>query len=218
LARELHDELGQLLNVINLDLETAKQVCGPAAPQLDENIRRVHRAIEQVRNLTFDLRPPMLDELGLVATLRWYADRHLQSAGLVLHFDSEAVGNHLPFDLATTCYRVVQEALTNVIRHAHARQVWIEFREAANEVHLSIRDDGVGFNSDLVRQRLGSDAGFGVLGMQERVEILGGKFEIHSDSSQGTRIHVQIPLTAADLPSDVVKGVAENEFHSGLTG
>ena len=110
-------------------------------------------AIQQVRSLALDLRPSMLDDLGLAAALRWLVDRQAQRAGLVGHFVVQSSGAPLPPDLAIACFRVAQEALTNVVRHARARQVWVELQEGEEEVRLVIRDDGVGFDPGEARQR-----------------------------------------------------------------
>ncbi len=198
LARELHDEIGQLLSAISVDLHTVNEAFGHVAPRLDDSISLVDQAIEHVRSLALDLRPSMLDDLGLIATLRWYTDRHAQRAGLALHLITESSGARLPADLATACYRVIQEALTNVIRHANAHQVWIEFHENQGEVRLSVRDDGMGFNPAVVQQRQAGTACFGVLGMQERVELLGGRIDIRSHPVSGTTVEVWIPQATAE--------------------
>ena len=123
LARELHDEIGQVLSAISVNLHAVKGVCDAAAgPRIEESIHIVDQATQQVRNLSLDLRPSMLDDLGLVATLRWYADRQAQRAGFAVHFAVESSGARLPAELTIACFRVVQEALTNVVRHARARQ------------------------------------------------------------------------------------------------
>lgn len=199
LARELHDEIGQLLNAISVDLQSARKVCGQAAPRLDESIHVVEQAMEQVRDLMLDLRPPMLDDLGLIATLRSYADRQTQRAGILLHFVSETSGVRLPADHATACYRVVQEALTNIVRHAHAHETWIEFRENATDVRLKIRDDGIGFNPSMVPLGKPDKASFGVIGMKERVDLLGGLIQIRSQPEHGTTIDVVFPLAESDF-------------------
>ncbi len=198
LARELHDEIGQLLSAISIDLHTVKETFGSVASRLDDSISLVDQAIEHVRSLALDLRPSMLDDLGLIATLRWYTDRHALRAGLALHLITESSGARLPADLATACYRVIQEALTNVIRHANAHQVWIEFHDNQGEVRLSVRDDGIGFNLAVVQQRQAGTACFGVLGMQERVELLGGRIDIRSHPVSGTTVEVWIPQATAE--------------------
>ena len=193
LARELHDDLGQLLCTISINLQAAKNEYGSASPQLEENLRRVDLAIEQVRNLSLELRSPMLDDLGLVATLRWYADQQLHRAGITLHFVADSSTIHLPSDLSIACYRVVQEALANIIRHAQARRVWIEFHENQNGVWLSIRDDGIGFIPAAIPQQPTGQNSFGMLGMRERIELLGGAMRIKSPPPCGTLIEITIP-------------------------
>ena len=115
-ARELHDEIGQVLSAISVNLHAVKRVCDAAAwPRIEESIQIVDQATQQVRNLSLDLRPSMLDDLGLVATLRWYVDRQAQRAGLAVHFAAESSAASLPTELTTACFRVAQEALTNVV-------------------------------------------------------------------------------------------------------
>jgi two-component system sensor histidine kinase UhpB len=195
LARELHDEIGQVLSAIGINLQAVVGVCDDSArSRLEESIRIVDDAIQTVRNLSLDLRPSMLDDLGLISTLRWYADRQAQRSGFILHFNAQSSFARLPAEVETACYRVVQEALTNVIRHARARQAWLDYSEDESEVRLLIRDDGVGFDTAAVRQRILEGASFGVLGMQERVTLLGGRFEIDSIPAQGTTILVRIPV------------------------
>ena len=123
IARELHDEIGQVLSAISVNLHAVQRVCEAAArPRIEESIQIVDQATQQVRNLSLDLRPSMLDDLGLVATMRWYADRQAQRAGFTVHFTVESSGARLPAELAIACFRVAQEALTNVARHARARE------------------------------------------------------------------------------------------------
>ena len=153
LARELHDEIGQILSAISVNLHTLNAIFDPASrPRLEESIGIVDRAIHQVHDLSLDLRPSMLDDLGLVATIRWFAGRQTLRAGLELEFVADSSGERLPADLEIACYRVVQEALTNVVRHARARQVRVEFRQQEEEVQLVITDDGVGFDLEAVQR------------------------------------------------------------------
>jgi two-component system sensor histidine kinase UhpB len=194
LARELHDEIGQVLSAVSVDLRALKEVGDAAARlRLEESTRIVDAAIGQIRNLALDLRPDMLDQLGLVPTLRWYADRQSQRAGFVLHFDAVSSEERLPADLETACYRIVQETLTNIIRHAQARNVWLELGKEGQQWRLVVRDDGIGFDASAQKRRAVSEAGFGIRGMRERVELLAGTFEIKSNPGRGTSIEVRIP-------------------------
>ncbi len=127
LARELHDEIGQVLTAIGMNLQAIMAAGGHAKEQrIEECLAIVDRAFLQVRDLALDLRPPMLDDLGLAAALRWLVDRQAQRDGLIAHILAEPGETELPLILATACYRVVQEAMTNIARHAGATQVWVE--------------------------------------------------------------------------------------------
>jgi two-component system sensor histidine kinase UhpB len=196
LARELHDEIGQILSTISVSLRANMQVCHCVGKdQHEENISIIDQAIEQVRNLALDLRPSMLDDIGLVATMRWCAERQARRANFELDFVAESTGEPLPAKLQITCYRVAQEALTNIVRHAKARLVTLEFRQSENDVAILIRDDGVGYDQAEVQQRIASGTSFGVRGMQERVELLGGIVKVESLPEVGTTIRVHLPVT-----------------------
>jgi signal transduction histidine kinase len=192
-ARELHDEIGQALTAIKLNLQAVEQSADtlPLAPQLNESVGIIDRALQQVGDLSFDLRPSLLDDLGLMAALRWYVDREAQRAGLIPEFVADLLETRLPPELETAFFRITQEALTNVVRHAQARRVWVELRQRGSELHLVVRDDGIGFDVSAVRR----DVSLGLQGMQERALILGGEIEIKSAPSRGTEIHVWFQLT-----------------------
>lgn len=194
-ASELHDEIGQVLSAASISLAAA-QLAGDAETRshLAKGIHLINGAIQDMRSLSLDLWPSMLDDLGLVSTLRWYADRQAQRAGFVLHFSVEPSGDRPRPDVATTCYRIVQEALSNVVRHARASEVWLEFHSNHDELKLLIRDNGVGFETVAVLDQSAKSMGFGILAMRERTENLNGKFEIESEPTRGTVIRVWIPV------------------------
>jgi PAS domain S-box-containing protein len=202
-ARELHDEIGQALTAIKLNLQAVEQSAdtSPLAPQLNESVGLVDRALQQVRDLSFDLRPSLLDDLGLIAALRWYVDREARRAGLIPEFVADLSETRLPPELETACFRITQGALTNVLRHAQARRIRVELKQRGSELHLTIRDDGIGFEVDAVWRRRASDGGLGLQGMQERALILGGKIEIISAPARGTEVHVWFPLPGAVSPA-----------------
>jgi PAS domain S-box-containing protein len=196
LSRELHDEFGQLLASITLHLHAARQVAGAAAhAALDECMALLHRAGEQVRTLALELRPRMLETAGLDTTLRWLAEQHQQRTGMA----TEVVGqlNDVPSEPSIACFRVAQEALTNVARHACARHVWIELDQSDGRLELTIRDDGAGFDVTRALEQAGSRGNLGLLGMRERVEILGGNLEVDSGAGRGTRIRISLPNAPA---------------------
>jgi PAS domain S-box-containing protein len=195
LARELHDEIGQVLTVIGISLQAAKKArVDAAALNLDDCIGLVDGAIRQVRHLSLDLRPSMLDDLGLVATLRWYVDRQAQRAGYRARFISDAVEIRLDPAIATAAFRVAQEALTNIARHAKARRVSVSVRRSDGSLRLLVRDDGAGFDSGEALRYGARGSGLGLLGMRERAALLGGRVEVRSRPGRGTRVLLTIPL------------------------
>ncbi len=197
LARELHDEIGQVLAAINFQLHAAKGLAGAAAlARLEECARLVQQAGEQVRGLALELRPAMLDVLGLEAALHWLAERHQQRTGCEVRVEGHLPGEPLPPDLAIACFRAAQEALTNVVRHAQARHVWIKMGEAEGALELAIRDDGVGFDVGAAQRRAAELGSLGLLGMAERVQLLGGRLHVESQPGRGTRIRASFPLSA----------------------
>jgi PAS domain S-box-containing protein len=198
LARELHDELGQVLATINFQLHAAKGLAGAAAlPRLEECGKLLQQAGEQVRGLALELRPTMLDVLGLEATLRWLCERHQQRTGCGVQFNAALTGAPLSPELAIACFRVVQEALTNVVRHAVAHHVWIELSRSESVLEVIVRDDGVGFDVVTTREQTTRRRGLGLLGMAERVQLLGGTLQVESEPGRGTRIRASFPLREA---------------------
>jgi PAS domain S-box-containing protein len=195
IARELHDEFGQILATITLHLHAARHAAGEAAQaSLAECMGLLRQAGEQVRTLALQLRPAMLETAGLEATLRWLAEQHEQHTGIATQVEGHL--NAVPGDLAIACVRIVQEALTNVVRHARARHVSIELSQREEELELVIRDDGVGFDVTRTFEEAAASGRLGLLGMRERVQILAGSLDIDSRPDRGTRIRVTVPLAA----------------------
>jgi PAS domain S-box-containing protein len=198
LARELHDEFGQLLATITVHVHAAKGLAGEAAyASLDECLALLRDAGEQVRSLALELRPTMLETSGLDAALRWLVEQHRERTGIAVEIVGYA--NGVSGDVAIACFRVAQEALTNVVRHARAQHVWIELSKSESTMDLIVRDDGVGFDVTTTRERVADGECLGLLGMNERVQILGGSLEVDSQPGNGTRIRAAFPL---DVPVD----------------
>jgi signal transduction histidine kinase len=195
IARELHDEIGQALTGIKLNLNAMQRSEQDEAATLllQDTLAIANRTLEQVRNLSLDLRPSMLDDLGLPAALRWYLDRQAQRAGFTAQFIAESSGTGVSKDVETACFRIAQECLTNIARHARARHVRMELRRRDTELELLVHDDGVGFNVLAARERATRGESMGLLGMQERVLLLDGHLEIESSASGGTRMRVRFP-------------------------
>jgi signal transduction histidine kinase len=198
LSRELHDEVGQALGLLLMDVgRLSHQLGGDAKGQ--EMVQRIktvaERTVQTVRNMALLLRPSMLDDLGLVSAVEWYA-RELSRRGEVeVDVKAENVSENLPDSLMVCIYRVVQEAVNNAQRHAHARNVTVELRQAPAAIQVQVKDDGIGFDAKRTR-------GMGLLGMEERVKRLGGTIAIESGAGAGTTIRAELPLNKADTGPD----------------
>jgi PAS domain S-box-containing protein len=199
IARELHDEIGQALTVVKIELQgIQRQATGPAAEELTDSIDVVDQALQQVRDLSLDLRPSLLDDLGLPAALRWYVDRQAQRAGLEANFNVDTVRERLLPNIETVCFRVVQEAVTNIIRHAHAQRIYVELIRREDQLWLTIQDDGRGFEVSSARARAAAGASLGLLGMEERVWLSGGEIEIESTPGRGATVRARLPFRRRD--------------------
>lgn len=200
LSRELHDEIGQALTAVNFNLQAFQHfVTDPAvAAHLQDSLNIIEGTLQQVRDLSLDLHPSILDDLGLVAALQWYIERQAERSGLTIELVTVPAEIELPEDLKTTCFRIVQEALTNILRHAQAKEVQVELRQRGAELQLVIRDDGIGFDVPAARQLAARGASLGLLGMQERVLLLKGELEIKSARGKGTLIRARFPIARTE--------------------
>jgi signal transduction histidine kinase len=200
IAGELHDEIGQALTLVKMNLKTLQETQSDpeTATSLSESIDIVEHALQQVRDLSLDLRPSLLDDLGLIAALRWYGARQARHADVAFHFTAHLPEERLPAMLETTCFRVAQEALTNVVRHAQAQHVWVNLLLHDATLQLTVRDDGVGFDPHVAQIRARHGNSFGLLGMRERVAIARGTISMTSTPGQGTTVVACFPVQAAD--------------------
>ncbi len=204
IARELHDEIGQALTVMQLNLQALLQSPGTDAltPRLSENLAVVERVLEQVQDISLNLRPSILDDLGLEPAVRWYTDRQAALVGLKVEFHADRLERRLDPVIETECFRVAQEALTNVVRHAQAKVVTVELRQEGGQLHLRVRDDGIGFEVVNVREKAVLGASLGLLSMEERAALAGGGLEFTSIPGQGTEVHAWFPLKWQSPPSE----------------
>lgn len=199
IARELHDELGQRLTALKMELAALR--AAPAADgqaQIDNMIGMVDETLASVRRISSDLRPMMLDDLGLRAALEWLGRDAARRLGIevTVHLGE----NEPPLDdrVATAAFRMVQEALTNVARHARASDVQIELRQHDGELQLTVQDNGVGYPADALHR----EGSFGLVGMRERATMLGGRVDFSNPAGGGARLVVHLPLApvAQDRP------------------
>ncbi|MBC8031530.1 MAG: sensor histidine kinase [Pyrinomonadaceae bacterium] len=189
LARELHDQLGQSLVAISLNLEAIEDELSPSSrARVPESTQIIRKMIEQVRTLAFELRPSILDEFGLVEALRDLVTRHGQRAGGRVSFTAAPTDARAPVEIGTACFRIVQEAQTNVARHARARHVEITLTAQDIALEVTVKDDGDGFDVEQLR------TGLGLIGMSERAELVGGSVDIESVPGAGTTVRARFPL------------------------
>lgn len=203
LARELHDRIGQNLAGLGLDLNIIRSQLagtpfgdGPVQARLDDSLALVAQITEQVRDVMANLRPPVLDDYGLAAALRWYGDRLAERTGLTIVVQGEERLPRLAAPLENTLFRIAQEALTNVAKHAWASEVIVTLGMDDGKVRLVIADDGCGFDLTRLVDLEGSH-GWGVLTMTERAEAVGARFRIESSPGQGTKVIVEVPPSAS---------------------
>ena len=198
ISRELHDEVGQALTMISINLAAIeKELLSELPPMARERLAEAgslaDQTLEQIRELSLDLRPTMLDDLGLISTLRWYMNRYAKRLNIEVKFEAIELGARLPADIETVLYRAAQEALTNVARHAQANRVNVRLERKVSTVVAFIEDNGQGFDVEKLAGRDVSERGVGLLGIRERVASLGGSFSIQSRPGQGTRLTIEIP-------------------------
>ncbi|HVU25629.1 MAG TPA: response regulator [Opitutus sp.] len=200
LARELHDEIGQILTVAKIHLQSAALAAQatPAAASFKEPIALLDRLLSQVRSLSLDLRPPLLDDLGVVHALHWLLQQP-QARGASPHVHLLADPSLKRYDpaLETACFRIAQEALTNALRHARATTITVSLTERDQRLRLVVQDDGVGFDATAARARAESGGSLGLLGMHERASLAGGTLSLLSSPSRGTEVEAVFPLSNA---------------------
>jgi signal transduction histidine kinase len=221
IARELHDATGQALTAIGLGLRGAENALLQA-----ESVGDAHRLVYQVRemrtfsqsalgelhNVITDLRPPQLDDLGLAAALRWYIQEYERRRGMSTRFACEGDDDRLPPDYRTVLFRIAQEALTNIAKHADAASAEVSLIIRAGEVQLEIHDDGRGFDALQVSQQAAEQpGGWGLVGIRERATLLGGRCEIETAPGCGTRLRITAPLAPNGVLTAQAKEASQDE-------
>ncbi len=208
IARELHDATGQSLTAVALGLRGVEMQLGVAphelAPQQMAQIRQQLQelqtfstgALRELRQVIADLRPPQLDDLGLAAAMRWYIRAYEQRRNLEVRLETEGDESHLSAEFKTVLFRIMQEALTNVAKHARARTAAVRLAITPAEVRLSVEDDGQGFDPVQLARDVAAPQGWGLVGIRERAILLGGQCTVDSALGRGTAIHIRAPLPA----------------------
>ncbi len=207
IAGELHDGLGQNLTALKIQLELlvqeAQKLDSGLAPKLSEALGFAERALEEARELSHLLRPRILDDLGLEPALRWMGRTLSERTGIDIQVSCPGLEDRLDPDLETVIFRVVQEALTNAVKHSgigNKGSLQVEVSRRGAWVHLSVEDQGAGFDSSLVLARGKIPNGSGLANIRDRVEVSGGKLSIRSVPGKGTRIEARLPLESEAPP------------------
>ncbi len=206
IARSLHDDTGQSLSTLIINLERLENHLPLENRQLVErlsSIRKMAReSLDCLRSIIYDLRPAVLDDLGLLPAIRWYARTNLEAAGIntTLEFPEELPG--LSPALTTTLFRVAQEGVNNIIRHSQARNAAISLISQGDEVYMRLQDDGHGFDPRQVSRDAIDTQHWGLIGIQERLELVNGKLSVTSDPQHGTTLLITAPLMKAEVPVD----------------
>jgi two-component system sensor histidine kinase UhpB len=199
IARELHDETSQVLTSLLISLALLEETVTSEEARLRVADTRAlaHQTLRAVRNMSIDLRPSALDDLGLLPALRWYIKEYQQKCGVEVEFSASGLKERLPPEMETALYRVIQESLTNTAKHARAEKVWVTLTMEPDSVCAVMSDNGQGFDAQSVLRTPWQDRGLGLAGMQERAMLLNGSIKIESQPGQGTRIQVSVPLPHA---------------------
>ncbi|MGE5326531.1 MAG: ATP-binding protein [Deltaproteobacteria bacterium] len=207
-ARDLHDEFGQILTAVGVMLGRASQHGLDDKSEFIEEVQRVKKIVEDtlqnVRDASQMFRPAILDDFGLEQTLEWFASQFARQTGIKVHFDGNSAGQLVPSNSAIHIYRIVQAALANVARHSGAHEAWVSLTNANGSLALEIRDDGEGFDPDADMDRT-SGEGMGLMGMRERTEHLKGTIVVRSAPGRGTMVRIEIPLESLAAPQAAEK-------------
>lgn len=199
LARDLHDEIGQAFTTLKVNLQTLQRTTDPIrkAVALKDSFTIIDQTVERVRDMALDLRPSMLDDFGLASAVRWYVGKQGERAGIVTKIDSSVVPQGLSPDALVACFRIVQEGVTNILRHARASKMAVTLRPLKKGIKVVIEDDGIGFSPREAMKASGERPHLGLVGMQERIRTFDGQLEISSAKGKGTKLTAMIPFDEA---------------------
>ncbi len=199
IAGELHDETSQILATLSIGLEKLKMDLPDSSPNCAKCRADLYRlkgltdkALIELHRLTFNLRPSLLDDMGLKAALSSLLREQLEKTGIQVHFEWDGKEIRIPEEVEISIFRIIQEAVTNIIKYAHASEVTLTVCQTPDQVNLVLKDNGIGFNPAGVK--LDHMSRFGIYGMKERVLLLNGKFELQSEAGKGTMISASIPV------------------------
>ena len=197
IALTLHDDTGQSLSLIIFNLESLETELPQDENALFEKIGETRQlaqnTLSNLRQIVYGLRPSILDDLGLIPAIRWYARTNLENAGILVEINANGEVESLPPEINATLFRITQEAINNILRHSEAQNVAIIFSHEGENIRLEILDDGQGFDLSTVKEQALQLQHIGLLGMQERAELVGGSTELSSEPGKGTKVLIRVP-------------------------
>jgi two-component system, NarL family, sensor histidine kinase UhpB len=202
IARSLHDETAQTISMLIIHLERIENMIPQDNPDLSRQVIESHKVatllLENLRKVIWDLRPSILDDLGLVPAIRWYARTNLEESGVQVEVGPGNEAMRLPPHLETLLFRILQEAVSNILRHANASKVFINLRPEDGYVVLEVKDNGRGFDVEKTTGEAVTRKQLGLLGMQERVSLANGAVKVESTPGEGTTLRIDVPLHIED--------------------
>jgi signal transduction histidine kinase len=200
IAREIHDELGQQLTGLKMDVYWLNKKLELKDEKIQEKIsgiiELINETVKSVRRISSNLRPSILDDLGLIAALEWHSREVEKRSEIKVHFATHIIEQEIPVDVATGIFRIYQEALTNAVRHANAHEINSSLQISDDQLILKIKDDGRGIDPN----PKGNTKSFGLIGIKERTFVMRGKFELKSEPGCGTELCISIPLSLPSMP------------------
>ncbi len=198
IARELHDDTSGALARVILNIEMCEELLVEDQVVIRERMRGTRllaqQTLENIRKMIFDLRPTLLDDLGLAAAVRWYAKNTLEPAGILVQVDASSHLGRASTRVETAMFRIAQEAINNIILHAHAQHASIQLKRDECKWQLVVQDDGQGFDMSALTRESNGNHHWGLFGIQERVQLLSGTAEVQSSEGKGTTLKVEIPV------------------------
>jgi signal transduction histidine kinase len=214
ISRELHDETCQVLTGLAYALDEVAELI--ESPEIKSQLERMHTlantAVEELQRIILDLRPTILDHLGLIPALRWYAEARLGEMDIRFTLRETGTSRRLPANTEIALFRVVQEAINNIVRHSNALRAELVFHFTSSHLYVTIADDGKGFNIDQVFATMSPARGLGLLGMRERMDAIGGQLVLHSVPGRGTIVELSVPCNEPNL-SDLEPYLAQGNPH-----
>ena len=201
ISRELHDDIGQSLTALKIGLHRLAQRSNDEHKEiLAQCLNTADATLDKLRNLSLELRPPQLDQLGLDDAMHWLVDQQRSATGLDVSCQIAGLSERLPTELESVCYRIAQEALNNATRHAKAKQIRIRVERCDRLLKLTIHDDGIGFDMDTARNKAVKTGSLGLISMEERAQLAGGRLKVRTVPGGGTTVQATFALAATDKP------------------